>query len=370
MNNEKKQVENNGREGKTFFIIGIILASMFIGILLILVVLLFIFILFSTTNNTKYDDVNYNYDYNELLNGYYNYSEVLNEHNNEVVNDLLYNIGNNVNKIDFEDENLFEKQLNNGKTSVKDKTIKFVVREFHDDSILGYNCYAGEHLNFISSSNINANAGDTIIGKITKDPYKFIGSWVIEYELVSKTDGNKTNNKEKDKPEENTINNTIQGNESNIDLKKDNDNYKNEVSNNVDTNETKNSNREYYSSNDLETAKKGESGKFSYCKSGQYNIYWVIDFDEGYVYSFSKDKGENEIYDYERVKISSGNLNDGLKVAYNDSSLAWLQEVHFKTRNQPNPIILIDNDGFDYELKAIDLEETLKLMKNNVFFEP
>ena len=74
--------------------------------------------------------------------------------------------------------------MNNG-TKVNGKIVQFEVNEYKPDSALGINCWSGEHLNFISEHEIDVNKGDIIIGRITEEPSKFLGSWKIPYEPLS-----------------------------------------------------------------------------------------------------------------------------------------------------------------------------------------
>lgn len=54
--------------------------------------------------------------------------------------------------LDYGDETAFEADLNAGKNLVG-KTVSFVAAELHPQSLYGYDIWAGEHLNFISSKN-------------------------------------------------------------------------------------------------------------------------------------------------------------------------------------------------------------------------
>lgn len=124
----------------------------------------------------------------------------------------------------------------------------------------------------------------------------------------------------------------------------------------------------YYTNNDNETAKNGNSGKFSYIKKGgEYDNYWIIDFDNGYVYNFAEGNGDSS---YEKIKIKSGNLNDGLELSYKDSSNAWAKHIHFKYKNQPYQLVIVDNDSFNYEFTTTSLEDSLKLMESKSPYEP
>lgn len=85
--------------------------------------------------------------------------------------------------IDFEDAATFEKALNDGE-KVKGKIVKFDVVEYKPDSALGINCWSGEHLNFISEIELNVSKGDIVVGRITDEPSKNLGSWKILYEVI------------------------------------------------------------------------------------------------------------------------------------------------------------------------------------------
>ena len=115
----------------------------------------------------------------------------------------------------------------------------------------------------------------------------------------------------------------------------------------------------YYSTNDYETAKEGKTGVFSYKKSGKaYDLYWIIDFDEGYVYHFAERDGNTWC---ERLKIESGTLNDRVVITYHDGDDVWSYGLYFKYVNSPTLLIMQDNDGFVFEYSPTDLDEALTL---------
>lgn len=84
--------------------------------------------------------------------------------------------------IDYGDAESFEAALNEGK-NLENKVVRFVAGEFHPDSKLGYNVWAGEHLNFVSSRNPDLQEGDIVTVRTTTIE-NVIGSWVINYEKV------------------------------------------------------------------------------------------------------------------------------------------------------------------------------------------
>lgn len=115
----------------------------------------------------------------------------------------------------------------------------------------------------------------------------------------------------------------------------------------------------FYSTNDYDTAKKGNTGVFSYKNSGNsYDIYWIIDFDNGYVYYFTEGNGESTC---DRLKIDSGDLNDKIIITYHDGSDVWSYGLHFKYVNHPETLIMQDNDGFEYKYSTTDLSKALSL---------
>ena len=89
--------------------------------------------------------------------------------------------------LDYSDAASFEAALNNGE-KVNGKIVQFAVSEYKPDSALGINCWAGEHLNFISENELDVSAGDIVIGYITSEPSKVMGSWKIPYEVLAIND--------------------------------------------------------------------------------------------------------------------------------------------------------------------------------------
>ena len=70
----------------------------------------------------------------------------------------------------------------------------------------------------------------------------------------------------------------------------------------------------FNSTNDADTAKLGNSGKFSYVRRlSNYDLYILIDFDEGVVYDLQYENGNVDGTVY---TIDSGDLNNGLKTIY------------------------------------------------------
>lgn len=249
--------------------------------------------------------------------------------------------------IDYNDASSFENALNSG-IKVNGKTVKFEVKNYEPNSAMGINCWAGEHLNFISDNELDVKAGDFVIGRVKEEPTKnFLGSWKIKYDVIEIQ-----NNNQESQVEENAAN------------EKDENQNNNSSEMNSETNQRT---YYYYTTNDTETAKKGNTGKYAYIdKSDTYDVYWVIDFDEGYVYNFTDGNEDNTC---EKIKIESGNLNDGLKLAYKNSGNAWVKSIHFKYVDSPHQLVVVDNDYFKYEYSTTSLEKALELMKNKTMWE-
>ena len=97
----------------------------------------------------------------------------------------LYSCGGASSKvsIDYGDAESFEAALNAGE-NLEGKVVQFTALELHPDSAAGYNVWAGEHLNFISSRNPDIKAGETVVVRATEITSS-LGSWFIKYEKIS-----------------------------------------------------------------------------------------------------------------------------------------------------------------------------------------
>lgn len=317
-------------------------------------------------------------------------------------------------KIDYANAQSFEKALNDG-VKVKGKIVQFDVVEYKPDSALGINCWSGEHLNFISKEELDVGKGSIIVGRITEETSKTLGSWKIPYEVLSiggeKVESDTTQPSDTEEPSD------TQPSEITMTMGEDDFkgmNYKEAEKifremgftsfeyRTVDT-ETESAadticyieitewfigdsdfvkgdkfdidstvtffsykyeapaapSPVFYSTNDYETAKKGNTGVFSYKnKSGSYDIYWIINFDEGYVYWFTEGNGESTC---DKVKIVSGDLNDKITVTWHDGGDQWSWYLHFKYVNHPETLVVNDHNGFATEFTTTDLDDALEL---------
>ncbi|MBR1476440.1 MAG: hypothetical protein IJ608_00565 [Lachnospiraceae bacterium] len=84
--------------------------------------------------------------------------------------------------LDYGDAEAFEAALNNGE-NLEGKTVQFIAAELHPQSLYGYDIWAGEHLNFISSKNPDIKVGDAVTVKIDSVD-SILGSWIISYEII------------------------------------------------------------------------------------------------------------------------------------------------------------------------------------------
>ena len=296
--------------------------------------------------------------------------------------------------IDYVDAASFEAALNNG-ASVKGMIVQFDVVEYRPDSAWGINCWSGEHLNFISDKELAVQKGDIIIGYITAEPTCSMGSWKIYYTALSTNnviiDGSdipaETEPPETEPPETEPPKITVTmseeelkglstaeaekklremgftifkydtlsaGDRSDLDGKiasveiktwefgdgdfSKGDSYEQNaivVLWSYEYTEPEKPGQVHYSTNDYETAKKGNSGVFSYKnKNGAYDIYWIIDFDEGYVYWFTEGNGDDHC---DKVKIVSGTLNDVMEITWNfdGDKTSWYLHLSIRTIRRP-----------------------------------
>ena len=126
-----------------------------------------------------------------------------------------------------------------------------------------------------------------------------------------------------------------------------------------DTIETPSAESVNYSTNTRDTVGNGNSGVYAYkSRGGSYELYDIIDLDEGYVYSFSEGNGNDEC---EKIRIESGDLNSVMVITYHDGDDEWSYGFHFKYVGNPDHLIMQDNDGFEYDYYPTGLEEALKI---------
>lgn len=59
--------------------------------------------------------------------------------------------------------------------------------------------------------------------------------------------------------------------------------------------------------------------------------------------------------------MESGNLNDVLIITFHDGGDTWSYGMHFKYKNNPETLIVEDNDHFEDKFTATSLSDALKL---------
>lgn len=84
--------------------------------------------------------------------------------------------------IDYGDAESFEAALNEGE-NLENKVVRFIAGDIRPNSTFGYNVWAGEHLNFVSSRNPDIRTGNIVTVRISTIE-NFLGSWIISYEKV------------------------------------------------------------------------------------------------------------------------------------------------------------------------------------------
>ena len=322
--------------------------------------------------------------------------------------------------LDYSDAKSFEKALNDGE-KVAGKTVQFDVQKYNPKSGFGVNCWSGEHLNFISENELDVKEGSIVVGRITEEPEIFFDSWIVFYDVLeikeaetsstNKTQNitsntTSTTNNETQKTTSKKITVTMSaeelkelttsdaekklrtmgfttfkydtldaGSRSDLDGKvgaveiktwefgkgdfSKGDTYDTDAIVVLWSYKYTKPSPVFYSTNDYETAKEGNSGLFSYKnKNGSYDIYWIIDFDAGYVYCFAEGNGENTC---DKVKIVSGDLNDRIIATWHDGGEQWSWFLHFKYKNHPEVLVVNDHNGFDTEFTTTDLDNALNI---------
>jgi hypothetical protein len=133
------------------------------------------------------------------------------------------------------------------------------------------------------------------------------------------------------------------------------------------TTQTEAPSKVFYSTNDYETAKKGNTGVFSYKnKSGSYDVYWIIDFDEGYVYFFTDGNGESIC---DKLKIVSGNLNNRVTIIWREGDYQESWYLHFKYVNHPETLVVVDHFDNVIEFTTTSLSKAMSVRNTKTIKE-
>lgn len=114
-----------------------------------------------------------------------------------------------------------------------------------------------------------------------------------------------------------------------------------------------------FSTNTKDTYKNGNAGIYAYKSYGErYDNYWIIDFDEGYVYSFTDGLDDNSCA---KLAIESGDLNSTLTFSFHEDGKAYQWCAFFKWKRQPDHLVIVDDDNFDYDYYSVDLSKALQI---------
>lgn len=123
----------------------------------------------------------------------------------------------------------------------------------------------------------------------------------------------------------------------------------------------------YYSTNTSENAKNGNSGVFAYRHDDKnYDTYWIIDFDDGFAYTFTYG---NDSGTCDKVEITSGDLNEYVVVTYHDGQDNWEEGLRFKRKRQPTTMVWMDGYGVEIEYTASDLQGALEIRDSLTIIE-
>lgn len=285
--------------------------------------------------------------------------------------------------IDYNTAEEFENALNNDE-KVDNKVVKFEVNDYKEDSVLGINCWAGEHLNFISEEALDVKKGDYVIGRVIDTPSKILGSWKIPYEVIDIEYIEKHEENDKDSDTNVQVNKNITVIfDSNSYVGK---NYKKIVNQfkelgftNIKTNAVDTSNSDYQNNtissiliNGLEFSKgdtfnksaKVEIEYWKYKKPDSeyelafvrkltsYDLYYMFDTDKKKVIYF----GTNDTY----VSKGSyeGNFDSGVTINWEHGEF----KEKFTYEDNTNYAVLIDGNGFDWDFETCDLKKAQQVL--------
>ncbi len=122
-----------------------------------------------------------------------------------------------------------------------------------------------------------------------------------------------------------------------------------------------------YSTNTEETLYDGNSGVYAYKLSGtNYNQYYIIDFDEGYVYYFMDASYDSTC---DKYAIYSGDLNSALIVKWLDGDTTITYKLYFKYKNIPYTMVMADSYGYTYQYSSVSLSSALKIRNTKTIRE-
>lgn len=246
-----------------------------------------------------------------------NNEQNMNNNSNTTDNNTVYSQNNsNEVEIDYLNAKVFEDALNAGE-NVEGKIVKFSVVEYHPDSVAGYNAWAGEHLNFISTEDLKLKKDDNVVGKVTSVK-ESCGSWYINYDVINIEE--------------------VQNNSQQLDT---NTNENNTT--NTDTN-----------SEIIEQSSSSKYEKAFIRDLPEYDLYFLFDTDTKEAIYFSTSDG------YVMNGIYSGEFSTGIDINWvNDG---WHEKFTYKEGE--TTAILVDGNGFNWEYETCNVSEAERILNN------
>ena len=277
--------------------------------------------------------------------------------------------------IDYNNAEDFESALNNDE-DVTNKVVKFEVNDYKEDSALGINCWAGEHLNFISEEPLDVERGDYIIAHVVDTPSKVLfSSWMIPYEVITIEYSN-TNNQDENNNNENKNDDIIVSFDSdsfigkkykkienqfynlgfsNITLKaeKTSDlNYEDDTISSILINGSKFNKGDIFQKDDKvvinywEYEKPKSEYELAFVRElSSYELYYMFDLDEKKVVYF----GTNDTYVDKGTY--SGNFSSGVTIKWEHGEFT----EQFTHKDESNFATLRDGNGFDWNFEVCEL---------------
>ena len=249
---------------------------------------------------------------------------------------------------------------------------------------MGINCWSGEHLNFISESALNVNKGDVIIGRITEEPSKVLGSWKVPYEplVIGGEKVEADTNKDPDNNETTESTTVVMNADATSYIGKNPQDVANELkglgfenvklveSVTTDTSKTDGvvesvtvaaagfSKGDSFEKNAevVVTYWKVEKPASEYEKAyirdmSNYDLYYMFDTDNKTVVNF----GTNDTYIQKGTY--SGDFSTGITITWSHGE--WTEKF---THKSGNTATLIDGSGWDWEYKVCDVADAQEIL--------
>lgn len=101
-------------------------------------------------------------------------------------------------------------------------------------------------------------------------------------------------------------------------------------------------------------------------EEGDFASYYVIDFEQGYIYMFHADEYDDSCF---ALPIEAGNLEDGLTASISDGYSMVPFTMHYKDANQTERVVMTIEGAYEVELVATSLEEALMVKEGKTIVE-